>query len=129
MTPKRRPLALLTFFSSLVSFGLLAPGLARAQAPTAKTIDAQLFQPAIGPRNFLTVDGAEVAEHKRLSFGLTLNYQRRPYTTFTQGTTEGSSHVVDNQWTGNLLAAIGLFDKFQVGVDVPYTLYLSGDDI
>src|SRR5262249_186261 len=108
MTIKRRPFALLTFLSTLVSFGLLAPGLARAQAPTAKWIDAQLFQPAIGPRNFLTVDGAEVAEHKLLSFGLWLNYQSNPYTTFTQGSTQGSAHVVDNQWTGNLVAAIGL---------------------
>src|SRR5580765_2043749 len=119
MTSKLRPLALLTFLSSIVSFGLLAPGSARAQAPTDKTVDAQLFQPAIGPRNFLTVDGAEVPEHKRLSFGLWLNYQRRPYTTFTQGTTEGTSHVVDNQLSGELLAAIGLFDRFQLGVGLP----------
>src|SRR5882672_10226471 len=129
MTSKRRPLALLTFLFSFVSFGLLAPGSARAQAPTDRTIDAQLFQPAIGPRNFLTVDGAEVPEHKRLSFGLTLNYQRRPYTTFTQGTTEGAAHVVDDQWTGELQGAIGLFDRFQLGLAVPYTLYLTGDDI
>jgi OOP family OmpA-OmpF porin len=129
MTSKRRPLALFTFLSSL-SLGLIAPGMARAQtAPTAKSIDSQLFQPAIGPHNFVTIDGAEVAEHKRLSFGLTLNYQRRPYTTFTQGTTEGAAHVVDDQLTGNLQAAIGLFDRFQLGVDVPYTLYLTGDDI
>jgi OOP family OmpA-OmpF porin len=129
MTSKRRPLALLTFLSTFLSVALLAPGIARAQAPTDKSIDAQLFQPAIGPHNFLTVDGAEVAEHKRLSFGLWLNYQRRPYTTFTQGTTEGAAHVVDDQWTGDLQGAIGLFDRFQLGLSVPYTLYLSGDDI
>ena len=67
---------------------LLAPArTARAQtsvAPQDTSIDPQLFQPAIGPQNFLTVEGADVPDHKRLSFGLTLNYQQRPYTIFTQ---------------------------------------------
>jgi hypothetical protein len=129
MTSKRRTLLLLTSLSALLSSGLLAPGTAGAQAPTGKSIDAQLFQPAIGPHNFLTVDGAEVAEHKRLSFGLSLNYQSRPYTTFTQGTNVTTSHVVDNQWTGELQGAIGLFDRFQLGLAVPYTVYLNGDDV
>jgi OmpA-OmpF porin, OOP family len=108
---------------------LLDAGSARAQAPRDTTIDAQLFQPAIGPRNFLTVEGAEVPEHKRLSFGLTLNYQRRPYVIFTKGTTPGTAYVIDDQMTGEISGAIGLFERFQVGIGLPYTLYLSGDVI
>src|SRR4051812_8460788 len=119
MTPKRRPLPLLSCFAFLL-VAFVAGGRANAQAPTEHSIDAQLFQMAIGPRNFLTVDGAEVPEHKRLSFGLTLNYQRRPYTTFTQGTSEGTAHVINHQATGELTAAIGLFDRFQLGLAVPY---------
>src|SRR5258707_1217788 len=108
MTSKRRSLPLLSL-STFVFVVLAASGRASAQAPTDRSIDAQLFQSAIGPRNFLTVDGADVAEHKRLSFGLGLNYQRNPYTTFTQGTTEGAAHVISSQYTGELTAAIGLF--------------------
>ena len=28
-----------------------------------------------------------------------------------------------------LTAAIGLFDRFQVGIALPFTLYLSGDEV
>jgi OOP family OmpA-OmpF porin len=113
---------------------LLAPAqMARAQtsvAPQDNSIDPQLFQPAIGPQNFLTVEGAEVPEHKRLSFGLTLNYQQRPYTIFTQTpNASGETHVVANQFVSELDAAIGLFGRYQVGIGVPFTFYLDGDEV
>jgi hypothetical protein len=126
MTFTRRSRPLLPL-SPILLVAVATAGPAWGQVQSDRTIDAQLFQTAIGPRNFLTVDGAEVPEHKRLSFGLTLNYQRRPYQTFTTGTTEGTSNLINHQATGELTAAIGLFDRFQVGVAVPYTLYLSGD--
>ncbi len=135
MTSKRRPLLpLLTTSlfvlatSGLLALALVAPGRARAaDVPFSKSIDAQLFQPAIGSHNFLTVDGADVPDHKRLSFALTLNYQRRPYSLFTTGTQTGTAYVVDNQLTGELDAAIGLFDRFQLGIGLPYTGWLDGD--
>ncbi len=113
---------------------LLAPArTARAQtsvAPQDTSIDPQLFQPAIGPQNFLTVEGADVPEHKRLSFGLTLNYQQRPYTIFTQTPNgSGETHIIDNQLTSELDAAIGLFGRYQVGIGIPFTLYLDGDEV
>jgi len=113
---------------------LLAPAqIARAQtsaAPQNTSIDTQLFQPAIGPQNFLTVEGAEVPDHKRLSFGLTLNYQQRPYTIFTETSNgSGETHVVANQLTSELDAAIGLFGRYQVGIGIPFTFYLDGDEV
>jgi len=108
---------------------LSVAGAARAQtaAPQDHTIDAQLFQPAIGHGNFLTIEGADVPEHKRLSFGLAFNYQRRPYIVSTQGTSAASASVVDTQLTTELDAAIGLFDRVQIGVGIPFTPYLAGD--
>ena len=104
---------------------------ARAQfaAPIETTVDAQLFQPAIGPRNFLTVDSTSVLEHKRLGFGLSVNYQRHPYQVYTQGAMPGTSNLIDYQWTSELNAAIGLFGKYQAGISIPFTLYLAGDEI
>jgi hypothetical protein len=131
MTSTRRPLLLplTSLFFAVVTSSLAAPGVARADVAFQRSIDTQLFQPAIGPHNFLTIDGAEVLEHKRLSLGLKLNYQRRPYSMFTTGTTEGTAYLVDNQFTGELDLAIGLFDRFQLGVGLPYTAYLSGDAV
>ena len=91
--------------------GLLSvasPAQAQFVAPQGTTIDTQLFQPAIGPRNFLTVDNTAVPEHKMFSLGLSLNYQRHPYILYTQGYTMGQSNLVDSQWTTDLSAAIGM---------------------
>jgi hypothetical protein len=117
-------------FLPLLTTLLLSPG-ARAQSgvPRDTSIDAQLFQPAIGPQNFLTVEGAQVPDHKRLSFGLELNYQQRPFSAFTQGQSPGTTHVIDNQVSTELQAAIGLFSRYQIGLAVPFTLFLDGDEV
>src|SRR5207248_11823 len=129
----RSPRTALTFRCFALGLVLLAPVSARAQTstpPLDRTIDTQLFQPAIGPQNYLTIEGADVAEHKRLSFGLALNYQQRPYTTFTNGTGAATeTHLVDNQLTSEIDAAIGLFGRFQAGIGIPFTFFLDGDEV
>src|ERR1017187_5269996 len=125
MTPKTRSRTRgASIACSLVTLFLLAlarPAGAQNKPPQDTSLDAQLFQPAIGPQNFLTVEGAQVPDHKRLSFGLTLNYQQRPYTAFIQGSSPGTINIVDNQLTTELDAAIGLFGKYQVGIGLPFT--------
>jgi outer membrane protein OmpA-like peptidoglycan-associated protein len=118
--------------AALAAVAALLPATsARAQfaAPIETTVDAQLFQPAIGPRNFLTVDSTSVLDHKRLGFGLSVNYQRHPYQVYTVGAMPGTSNLIDYQWSSDLYAAIGLFGKYQAGINIPFTLYLAGDEI
>ena len=94
--------------------GLLSvasPAQAQFVAPQGTTIDTQLFQPAIGPRNFLTVENTSIPEHKLLGFQLALTYQRHPYTIYTQGFTTGATNVVDYQWWSELSASMGLFGR------------------
>src|SRR5579871_343432 len=133
MNRQTRPRALATVTLSLVTLVLLAPArTARAQAtaPQDTSIDPQLFQPAIGPGNYLTVEGADVPEHKRLSFGLTLNYAQGAYTVFTQSANASSStQLVANQLSSELDAAIGLGGRYQVGIGLPFTFYLDGDEV
>ena len=112
--------------------GLLSvasPAQAQFVAPQGTTIDTQLFQPAIGPRNFFTIENTAVPEHKMFSLGLSLNYQRHPYILYTQGYTMGQSNLVDSQWTTDLSAAIGLFGRYQAGLSIPFHLYLTGDEV
>ncbi|HVV53246.1 MAG TPA: thrombospondin type 3 repeat-containing protein [Polyangia bacterium] len=130
-----RPRALAAAALPLVALVLLTPArIARAAtvgtAPQDTSIDPDLFQPAIGPQNFLTVEGADVPEHKRLSFGLTLNYQNGAYSIFTQSPNGGgSTQVVANQLSSELDAAIGLFHRYQIGIGLPFTFYLDGDEV
>src|ERR1700735_3965768 len=127
MTPQTRSRAR----GAAIAFGLsslllLAPArhAAAQNRPSQDTsLDAQLFQSAIGPQNFLTVEGAQVPEHKRLSFGLMLNYQQRPYTAYVQGSTPGTVDLIDNQLTAELDAALGLFSRYQLGIHLTFALY------
>ena len=88
-------------FASLafVSLAFGPPAHAQLAAPQDTTIDTQLFQPAIGPRNFITVEGTGRPRAQACSgFGLTLNYQRHPYIALHAGATRcGQSNLVDYQ--------------------------------
>src|SRR6476659_7684371 len=105
--------ALRGVFVAVVIAAAAAPARAQLAAPHDTTSDTQLWQPAIGPRNFLTVDSTAVPEHKLLSFGLSLNYQRHPYiVTAANGQMTFASNLVDSQWTTELSAAMGLFGRY-----------------
>jgi hypothetical protein len=46
---------------------------------TDRSFDLQLFHPAVGAHSFITLDSAEVLEHRLWHFGLVANYQRQPF--------------------------------------------------
>ncbi len=96
---------------------------------TDASFDVNLFQTAIGPRNFLTIEAPDVPGHKQLGFGLVASYQLRPYirTSALSGTPLAESNIVDEHYATELTAAIGLRDRFQAGVAVPFTLSMNGD--
>jgi outer membrane protein OmpA-like peptidoglycan-associated protein len=112
--------------------GRPAPAHAQTQAPeTDRSFDVQLWQPALGPRPYFTLDGAKVPAHLELSVQLATSYQRNPFTLGTkQGPTQVESdiEVVRDQVTTELGLAIGLLDKFQVGLAIPFAIYQNGDD-
>ncbi len=117
----------------LVALVLLTISGSRALAQGAppvsndRSVDVQLFQPAIGPRNFLTVDSAELPGHKQPSFGLVLQYQDRPYVIYTKGAQPTNTAVVKSQMGADLGVAVGLYDRVQVGLSLPFTPSIKGD--
>ena len=128
---------LLALFAGTLS--LLASSGGRAQTTTTaapafnRSFDADLFQPAIGPRNFLSIDAPEVPNDKQLSFGLVFDFQRNPYklvaTDGNTGRALQTNYLIASQYRTELQAAIGLLDRFQIGLALPLTLSLKGDDI
>ena len=93
--------------------------------PTDSTIETQIFQQAIGPGNFVTVDSPDVTGHKQLGFGLALNYQWRPYVIYSKDTGV-SANVVEHQATAELTASMSFFERLQIGVALPFTPVLQG---
>ena len=96
-------------------------------------IDLQLFRPAIDSKGLITLNASQVLGHLDLSFGLVLNFSRRPLLLEgmpVQGScpsgTACSRFAIDNMVTGNLQVALGLFKHVEVAIGLPLTLW-NGD--
>jgi OOP family OmpA-OmpF porin len=124
----RHCFALLVCLFSLV----LPTETARAQAPSdERSFDVQLFHPPVGPHGFITLDSARVPAHTQFGLSLTSNYQRSAFSIVVESDRReltGRFDVVRHQIASELTMALGLFDRFELGVGVPVTLYLSGND-
>jgi OOP family OmpA-OmpF porin len=130
MAPARR-LSSFLLLACLVS--LVIPSRAvRAQMPAdERSFDVQLFHPPVGPHGFITLDTAKVPEHQQFGIALTGNYQRSAFSIEVESDRPelaGRFDVVHHQIVSELTAAVGLFNLFEVGVGVPLTLYLNGND-
>ena len=125
-------LSRLLAYCLLPSLFVVSP--ARAQVAGGvpdRNFEADLFQPAIGPRNFLTLDAPDVPAHQRFTFGLIFDYQANAYRVRSidgnSGAVLQTANLVANQYKTELQAAVGLLDRFQVGVSLPVTWLLNGD--
>jgi hypothetical protein len=108
-----------------------------AQPPLDRSFDLQLFHPAVGAHSFITLDSAEVLEHGLWHFGLVANYQREPlsYTFSTDSADAGSSSKststlvpVRNMAMAELVAAVGLFNRLEIGAALPVATSWDNDN-
>jgi hypothetical protein len=98
-----------------------------------RSFDLQLFHPAVGARSFITLDGAEVLEHKLFHFGFLTNYQSQPLS-YDLSTPDGSNSTstltpIQNLVSAELVAAMGLFNRLEVGVALPLAVSWGGDAV
>jgi MYXO-CTERM domain-containing protein len=103
-----------------------------AQGAQAATIDvpADTFRPAMDANGIIDVDSAQTTGHLAMDGGLFLDYQLNPLVLNTvnpDGTLSRALPVVAHRVGGNLVAALGLFDWFQLGVDLPVVLFQTRD--
>jgi OOP family OmpA-OmpF porin len=109
-----------------ITGSLLAPRLDRS-------FDIQLFHPAVGAHSFVTLDSAEVLEHRLWHFGLVASYLREPLShTLSTLDSLGNLHTatvvpVRNLAMAELVAAVGLFNRFEVGAALPLAYSWDGD--
>jgi outer membrane protein OmpA-like peptidoglycan-associated protein len=124
MTVIQRAAAVLLPIAALAS--TCAPRRARAQA---HRFDAEQFHPSIASEGFLAVDGAYVLQHLGWSAGLFATYAHAPLV--LRGP---SGHVVDgggliSQQLGmELVGSIGILDRLQIGVGLPFIAYQKTDN-
>ena len=101
--------------------------------PLNRSFDIQLFHPAVGAHSFITLDSAEVLEHRLWHLGMVANYQRDPLsyslsTVDSLGYTQTSTLApVRNLAMAELVGAVGLFNRFELGVALPLATSWDGD--
>ncbi len=97
---------------------------------SGQQFDVQAFNP--GPSqttNYLGVGSAEILRAQQWEVGLLLNYADHPLVLREAGTNDRVRDIVSGQLTANVLAAVGLFDRLEIGIDIPVILQQNGDVI
>jgi outer membrane protein OmpA-like peptidoglycan-associated protein len=130
MTSPRRvthPLSVLITVAVLV----LAGGSARAQYD--RSFSPQLFHPAPGPDEFVNVETAVPLPHKSFGVGLFFNYARNEISLIgvnaATGRPDGAhADLLANALSADLWAGVGLWNRFQIALALPMTLYQNGSD-
>ncbi|MFI4967060.1 MAG: hypothetical protein ACHP9T_17045, partial [Caulobacterales bacterium] len=128
--PKRACVRLLLVPLLFVSLSLL-PG--RSAFAQDRTFSPQLFHPAPGPGEFVDVESPVPLGHKSWGFGFFLNYARNElelagFDTTTMRPTGARADLIANALSADLWAAVGLWNRFQIALALPMTLYQMGDD-
>src|SRR5579859_7659887 len=98
-----------------------------------RSLNPQLFHPAPGPDEFVTVEPAAPLGHLQYQVGLYLNYARNPFTidTFDVTTNKAGAtraNLIANSLGADVWVALGLWRRLQLAVQVPMTLYQNGQD-
>ncbi len=107
-----------------------------AQNAQVGDFSAQRFLPAPGNHNFLSVEGARIDGHGTVAFGVFGNYGYKPYVLqVCQGTGETCTGAATNDIdivrdlvTVDLLGAVTLFRRLQIGFRLPY-VSTTGDGV
>jgi outer membrane protein OmpA-like peptidoglycan-associated protein len=120
---------LLACFAMVAS--MLVTGVASAQNLKNGEFSVQRFSPAVGPRNFITVQGARTDGKMAFSLGVFGNYGDRPFviTTCVSASDCASNdasrlreiRIVETLVTGELLASLTVIPQLQFGLHLPYT--------
>lgn len=125
-------------FGIALALVLALPSLGMAQTTVPlDRFNVNLFSPAIGPNNYLEVDGARIDSHLTPAAGLFIDYAHEPFVLFDASCTDDSmtncdvddvnTELVSWLLTGNIWGSLTLFNRVQVGLVVPVS-FGSGED-
>ncbi|NBC40581.1 OmpA family protein [Corallococcus exiguus] len=102
---------------------LFAGTSAHAQATAvSQAIDVQQYKPGPGIADVLAVHGAKVQRHLGWNVGLSVNYADKPLNFFDPRSDTYVTSLVKSQVGFDLMGAVGLFDRFEIGVVLPITI-------
>ncbi|MFH0901068.1 MAG: transporter [Pseudomonadota bacterium] len=97
-----------------------------------KAFEVQHFEPALGPRPFLTVSGGAAASPAQFSVGLFLTHLRRPfvvrhYNEQDDELGEVKTSLIDQLSAGYLYGWVGISRRLQLGASMPMIFSMKGE--
>ncbi|WP_090490685.1 OmpA family protein [Myxococcus virescens] len=98
---------------------LVASATASAQPAASQAIDVQQYKPAPGAHDVLGMHGARIAPHLSWNLGASLNDANDPLNLVDPRADRFLYRIVDSQLTLDLMGAISLFDRVELGVALP----------
>ncbi|MCE9667574.1 Ig-like domain-containing protein [Myxococcus stipitatus] len=110
---------------SVVLAGALAAQPAQAQVTrpvVSQAIDVQRYKPGPGAEDILGLHSTRVQRHLGFNLGVSLNYASKPLNFLEPRSDRFITALVSRQFGVDLMGAIGLFDRFELGVVLPVTL-------
>ncbi len=95
------------------------------------TFSPQLFHPAPGPTEFMTIEAARPLLHLQVAAGVSFDYARNPLAILTYSSRTQDPYGVKvfaqaHAISGEAWVALGLFDRAQLALSLPALLYGSG---
>ncbi|WP_093517313.1 Ig-like domain-containing protein [Stigmatella erecta] len=109
----------------LSGLGSLSAQAQTVSIPASDKIDAQQYKPAPGLHDLLGLHSARVGHHLDWNVGLSLGYAKDPLTLSKGASGEVIHKLVASQLTVDLMGAIALFDRFELGLALPITSQTS----
>ena len=115
--------------AALVALGALSAPEAGAQgvdpASLSQAIDVQRYKPGPGATDLLGVSGARVDRHLGWHLGASLTYASNPLGFLDRRQDDFVYQVVASQATVELLGSVSFFDRFELGMALPFTYQAS----
>lgn len=97
-----------------------------AAPAAAQSVDPQHFKPTPDAAALFTVDTADIRPDQAVDVGVVFNYGRNLLVLRDLGSGERVGAFLSDRLNANLLASIGLWNLFEVGVDVPIIGFQAG---
>jgi OmpA-OmpF porin, OOP family len=123
---------LLVGASTCAAVLVAAPTVSAQNSATGGTFTVQRFNPAPGPRNFLTTRGIRTDGQMAWSGSFVANWGWKPFVVVSRDSTGDTPTedvmVVENVATGDFMGSLTIIPKLQLGLRIPVT-YVRGQGL
>ena len=88
-------------------------------------IDIQRFKPSLNTNGMIMTDTTDTLDKYKFSGLIYLHYDKAP---FVFHKTDGSvNNIINNVFYGDIVLTFGVLKKLELGADLPFSLYSSGE--